>query len=116
MHKQQGKITEKLLKQEEETLKFAKEQYNIKGGPLASSNVEASSCNLKDDGLKIICDILVDQRIEAVRLKFFDNHISQVQPIIRYLDSRSGRHVKEIHLSHNYLDDAQCRKLIEACV
>jgi len=115
MHKQQGKITEKLLKQEEETLKFAKEQYNIKGGPLASSNVEASSCEVTDDGLRLICGILIDQRIEAVRLKFFDNRISKVGPIIRYLESRSGRHVKEIHLSHNYLDDAECGKLIEAC-
>lgn len=79
------------------------------------SNIDFSSCKLNDEQLSRIIDVLEMYEVPCQRLKLYNNQIADIEPILRYLDCASGQQIREIHLSHNQLNDEQCNVLVQKC-
>jgi len=115
MQGQRGLITPDFIKRETQSLTYARQHHGVGYDVIISPNVEASRCELDNNGLELIMEMLQVQKISSVRLKFYENKLTSVAPIIAYLKSPLGKKVREIHLSHNQLDDEQAALLIECC-
>merc|ERR1712112_371796 len=85
------------------------------GLSITATSVDFASCKITNENLPPVLQLFEVYNIPVHRLKLYDNEISDAQPLVDFLDSPAGAEIKEIHLSHNQLDDAQCTELVGKC-
>lgn len=88
---------------------------NMKISTIEASNVEFSKCKIDNLQFGKILQLLIDNNIPTQRLKFFQNDISDARPLFSYLKTAVGKALREVHLSHNKLDDNMCMNLLRTC-
>jgi len=85
-------------------------------GDLKAKEIDFSKCQLDNDKLDKLISVLEQFEVQAVKFKFFGNQISLADSLIRYFQSGLAGELREVHLSHNQLDDTACYNIIDSSV
>jgi len=103
----------------DEFFNWAVEAFGVKKtmfGDLKAREIDFSKCQMNDEKLEKLIAVLEQFEVYATKFKFFGNNICLCDPIVRYLESGFASELREVHLSHNQLDDSACYQIIDTSV